>query len=299
MCHQRADFLLFITLCILLPAALTGCGSEQPTSDASPAPAPAANVQEELPLEVTAAEESEKDTEWGDLKMQFVYGGVAPAPAPIALATTDEYCSQTPVLSDALVVDKETNGLANVFVSLYLGRSETVEPHPSYETAEPNTLTNRNCRFEPHGLFHVAGQPLIIANADKTAHNASVNFGSSGNRAFNETIAAGGKTTREGLDDATRWPVKIRCSMHTWMAAYVMIQDHPYGAVSNSQGEVILRHLPVGEHTLQFWHEGAGELGDIEIDGQAVAWRKGRVKVKIAPGMNTSPVITVPASAID
>jgi len=294
-------------LLTLLFVTLAGCGGSEPAGDGTAAPPAAASVQQdELPLEVTAADDAPdadatgSDAEkWGDLRMKFVFGGAAPVQAPIALAQSDEYCSKTPVIEESLVVDKATGGLANVVVSLYLGRGESIETHPQFASQEATVLTNRNCRFEPHAFFHVAGKPLTIANADTTRHNANANFGSSKNRSFNETIAASGKITRDGLTDPLRWPAKISCSMHTWMAAYVLIQDHPYGAVSNQQGELVISNLPVGEHTIQIWHERTGELSDIKIDGDSFSWRKGRVKVNIRPGVNTAPVVTIPAASVD
>jgi hypothetical protein len=52
--------------------------------------------------------------------------------------------------------------------------------------------------------------------------------------------------------------VPIRCDVHGWMSAYVGVLDHPYHAVSGSDGMFDLSTLPPGDYVLEAWHERYG-----------------------------------------
>ncbi|MFV0444558.1 MAG: carboxypeptidase regulatory-like domain-containing protein, partial [Planctomycetaceae bacterium] len=41
-----------------------------------------------------------------------------------------------------------------------------------------------------------------------------------------------------------------------WMLAWQLPLDHPYGAVTNENGEFEIRDLPAGKHKFTIWHEG-------------------------------------------
>ena len=52
--------------------------------------------------------------------------------------------------------------------------------------------------------------------------------------------------------------VKIRCEVHPWMTAYIMVTEHPYHAVSDIYGEYELSDVPPGVYQLKVWHESLG-----------------------------------------
>lgn len=44
------------------------------------------------------------------------------------------------------------------------------------------------------------------------------------------------------------------------MNAYIAVMDHPYFAVTGSDGRFSLKGLAAGAYTLEFWHEYYGVL---------------------------------------
>ncbi len=54
--------------------------------------------------------------------------------------------------------------------------------------------------------------------------------------------------------------MKVGCDVHDWMSAYIVVQAHPYYAVSDANGAFELREVPAGTYKLRTWHEGIGEM---------------------------------------
>ncbi len=54
--------------------------------------------------------------------------------------------------------------------------------------------------------------------------------------------------------------VKIKCDVHSWMAAYVGVLDHPYYAVSDVAGNFKIGPLPPGTYEIEAWHEKLGTM---------------------------------------
>ncbi|HTQ80013.1 MAG TPA: carboxypeptidase-like regulatory domain-containing protein, partial [Thermoanaerobaculia bacterium] len=57
------------------------------------------------------------------------------------------------------------------------------------------------------------------------------------------------------------------CDVHPWMVAYVGILDHPFYAVTRSDGSFRIAGLPAGTYTLEAWHEALGIIDqEIRVD---------------------------------
>jgi hypothetical protein len=52
--------------------------------------------------------------------------------------------------------------------------------------------------------------------------------------------------------------VRIDCDLHSWMRAWVVVAEHPFYAVTGSEGEFALDNVPPGRYTLQIWQETLG-----------------------------------------
>ena len=65
------------------------------------------------------------------------------------------------------------------------------------------------------------------------------------------------------------------------MAMFLSAQETPYFALSGKDGEFEINNLPSGKWTLQVWHEKAGNVDEVTVDGKASKWSKGRVEVTI------------------
>ena len=223
--------------------------------------------------------------EWGDLKFKFVYDGTPPVPAKINVNKDVQFCGQFGLVDEELVVNKENKGIANIVAYMYTRSGPKPEIHPDYaEKADAKlVLDNNKCRFAPHVVMLTTTQTLVLKNSDTVGHNT--NYAGFRNPAFNDLIPPGAQIEKKLTVGGER--AKVQCSIHPWMLAYVVVNDNPYGSVSDKNGELVIKHIPVGTWTFQLWHAGiGGYVADVKQDGKATEWSRGRLEVTIKPGMN-------------
>lgn len=218
--------------------------------------------------------------EWGTLKGRFVLSGDLPAAPALTVDKDVEVCGKHKLVSEEVVVG-DTKGVANVVVFV---RDKKVKVKPELEAAAKDAkpvLDNLNCRFEPHVLFVQAGQELVIKNSDTVGHNS--NIATVKNAPSNNLIPAGGQVTAKFTSDEAI-PAQVTCNIHPWMKGWIVVRDNPYATVSKADGSFELVDLPADEVELQFWHEKAGYIGEMTINGKAEKVSKGRKKMKVAAG---------------
>jgi hypothetical protein len=221
---------------LLLVLALLGCKSSQPTPPQPSSPAQLLTVT----IDPATA---------GSIGGVITFKG-APPKLPLLDMTQDPGCPPQPQPSDAIVV--KNGKLANVFVYVREGLPQGTFPVPS----EPVVLDQKGCRYIPHVMGLMAGQPLKILNTDTADHN--IHPMPSKNPQWNESQMP----TDPPIIKAFAKPemmVPLQCNQHPWMRAYVSVMSHPYFAVSAADGSFEIKNLPPGEYTLVAVHEKFGE----------------------------------------
>ena len=86
------------------------------------------------------------------------------------------------------------------------------------------------------------------------------------NREVNKAMPVGAVPQEITLARADR--VTVRCDVHKWMTAYVVVAKNPYYVVSGAGGQFRLEGVPAGHYHLKVWQESLGEL-DQEITVEA------------------------------
>lgn len=223
---------------------------------------------------------------WGHLTGKIVVTGDAPEAEALRIDTNDRaYCINTgeEFLDRSLVVGAE-GGLQDAFVMMYFGRGDDKRPaiHESYAetTATPVELDNKNCRFEPHAIFVRTGQAIRFTNADTIGHNCHIVT-----MANEENCSLGaGQELDVTLESSDRVPGIVKCDVHPWMEALLLVRDEPYVAITDAEGNFRIENIPAGEWTFQFWHKRSGFLRDLEKDGESAVGRRGELTVTIRDG---------------
>jgi plastocyanin len=108
--------------------------------------------------------------------------------------------------------------------------------------------------FVPHVLAITRGSTIDFPNDDPIFHNV---FSLSSAAAFDLRRYPRGESrsqqfTKPGM-------VKIYCHIHSHMSATILVLDHPYFTIPQTDGTFTLANLPPGEHTIAGWHERVGE----------------------------------------
>lgn len=223
--------------------------------------------------------------EWGSLKGRFVYDGTAPAQSPVNMGDNKDapYCGEFNPLDESLVVNSANGGVRDVVIYL---RDETDKVHTDYESTASDLvlLNNEHCRFVPHICLLRTSQTLGITNKDTVGHNTKID--PFDNPPFNKTVPAKTVDDPEKVNftkQETR-PTNVSCSIHPWMNAVLVIRENPYFAVTDENGEFEIKNLPGGKWSMQVWHQKAGYVDEVKIDGASVKWSKGRKDAIIDDG---------------
>jgi len=178
-----------------------------------------------------------------------------PPANPIIRMGIDPLCSRansgTTRPTQQYVVVGAEGGLADTFVQL----DGTLPASPT--PAEPVVINQKKCIYAPRVVGAQAGQTLRVINSDTMLHN--VHIKNSTVNAFDTTQPQSGMVFNYTLKkDATM--LRLACSVHSWMTAYIGVVPHPFFAVSSDSGTFTMARVPPGKYTVRTWHERYGTL---------------------------------------
>ena len=218
------------------------------------------------------------DELWGSIKGRIVYSEDAPAAEKIDVERDAEVCGIVGLVEESLVVGKDNRGILNVAV--WLESRDEIPVHPDLQNLPQETpvLDNRDCRFEPRMMTVRTGQTFELKNSDSIPHNAAVY--ARRNTPFSEIIPMNQPIQKKFAKSETL-PVRVDCSIHSWMKAWLIVTDHPYVAITGNDGSFEIKNIPTGERKFRFWHERPGYLQNLVIDGEPVLLEKGIRSLKI------------------
>ncbi|PTL78666.1 carboxypeptidase regulatory-like domain-containing protein [Vitiosangium sp. GDMCC 1.1324] len=227
-------------------AALPACKKDE----ASPSPAPVSRtpVQDKaapMAEAPAAAPAPQPLTGGGTVRGTVTFKGVAPTPA--AIAPSDDPACQGMALADPSLQVKDGK-VENVLV-----RVRGLMPRA--QSAQPAVIDQSKCMYTPRVQGVAAGQPVLIKNSDGTLHNARALAGTKS--IFNVAQPPNGKAVQRSLPGDAE-VVRLKCDIHPWMTAWVVVNPNPFFATSGADGAFSIEHLPAGTYTLEAWHERLG-----------------------------------------
>jgi hypothetical protein len=150
---------------------------------------------------------------------------------------------------DNAVIVSDNGGLANVLVRL-----EGQFP-PAPVPAQPVVVEQKGCFYVPRVTAARVGQVLRVRNNDNLLHN--VHSMSAALNGFNIGQPVAGIQSDFKL--RSEETLKLTCDVHRWMVSFVGVFNHPYFAVTATDGSFAIRNVPVGRRTIRTWHEKLGQ----------------------------------------
>jgi plastocyanin len=144
--------------------------------------------------------------------------------------------------------------LANVYVYVKDGLGNKVYAAPT----EPAVLDQKGCRYVPHVLAAMVGQPIEFRNSDPTMHNVHMQPTVVGNQQFDISQPPNGGTTQHTFAKPELM-LPVRCNNHPWMEAFLNIAPNPFFAVTGEDGHFAIHGLPPGTYTLVAVQEQLGQ----------------------------------------
>jgi hypothetical protein len=183
----------------------------------------------------------------GTLSGTLTYDGIAGPLKFLNISKDKTICGKEPHHDESLMVG-ENKGLKNVVISLQGVTGDTDALGTEF------TLNQSGCVFTPHVQLLPAGVAIKVFNNDGILHN--IHTFSKKNPAINIAQPKFIKKIERSFKSAEIIPLK--CDVHGWMQAFVVVVDHPYHAVTAADGSYAITGIPLGTYQVELWHETLG-----------------------------------------
>ena len=180
------------------------------------------------------------------------YEGEVPTFKPLKM-DADPICltkHTEPIYPDSLVLG-DGNTIANVFVYVKSGLPKTQYP----VSTQPVVISQQGCKYSPHVVGVMVGQPVKFLNPDGTLHN--VHAICKINQEFNLAMPKF-RTETTKVFDKEEFMFPVKCDVHPWMGSWISVMSHPYFATTQKDGKFEIKDLPAGTYEVEAWHEKLG-----------------------------------------
>lgn len=148
--------------------------------------------------------------------------------------------------------DGSGNALDSVVVSL------VPVARAALPAARPAQIEQRNKTFLPAISVVQTGTAIEFPNNDTVRHHV---YSFSAAKVFELKLYAG-KPEKPVVFDKPG-VVVLGCNIHDKMAAYVVVVDTPWSAISQTDGVARIADVPTGDYQLQLWHPRRLGMPDI------------------------------------
>ena len=245
----------------LLVLLLSGCNrnttANRPSESAAPTSAATTAPPANSHIDLATA---------GTVSGTIQFTGKAPTPVVIDMAQ-DPACSLATKTSNTTEQYVVHDGkLANVFVYIQDGLGNRIYP-PSQAAV---VLDQKGCRYVPHVIGAMVGQPVEFRNGDPTMHNVHIVPPGQQDTAGFDISQAPMNGTQQHIFQVAGLMIPVRCNNHPWMEAFLNVVSNPFFAVSDDEGKYEIRGLPPGKYTLVAVQEKLGtQKQEITVENHA------------------------------
>jgi plastocyanin len=133
------------------------------------------------------------------------------------------------------------------------------------------TVDQKRMRFIPHVVVVQKGTTVDFLNSDPISHNVywrSI----SGDTKLGHNLGAWSKDDIRSFQFNDLGVAPLRCHIHPEMSAYIVIVPTPYFAVTDKEGNFVIKDVPPGKYTLKTWsEEGKAVTQAVELAGASAS----------------------------
>ena len=184
------------------------------------------------------------------------FSGNAPKPIEIDMSQDPACTLGAKNYSEGYVINNGAVGNVFVYVKDGLGNKMYAAPAQSVD------IDQKNCRYEPHVVGVMVGQPVRFTNSDPTMHNIHMMPTVAGNHPVDISQGPAGPNNQKQDQMTFGKPelmIPVRCNNHPWMQAFVNVAANPFFSVSDKDGKFTIKGLPPGTYTVVADQENMGE----------------------------------------
>lgn len=163
-------------------------------------------------------------------------------------------CGQTEHYDESLLVNPLNNGVKNVFV-YFVRRNDFQAAKTPPQT--PVKVRFIGCRVEPRCVVVQKKQELQFHYDDPVLHVPDMK--PSANHSWPWQFPSNG-VSRGSFKHTEALPFRYTCAIHPWIRGWILVCDHPFAAITDTDGNFVIDGVPRGEHTLRVFHERGGLL---------------------------------------
>jgi len=198
----------------------------------------------------------------GVIKATVKFTGEAPEMKVPKKRGEAEFCKDKEVAYNA-VVHKDGK-----LQDVYVGLADEQFKGDYSDDAKPVSIDQVDCMYTPRIQGAMPEQEIKIKNSDATLHN--VNAGKGAATLFNSAQPKGAGDLVKSFEEPGIY--RLKCDVHSWMRAFVVISDNPFHGVTGADGTATINKVPDGKYKLVAWHSQYGKkVKDVEVKGGEVA----------------------------
>jgi hypothetical protein len=223
-----------------LLVVLVGCGRSKQQNGPAQESEPAATQ----PREETGPQYTVQELPGNVVEGRVLLAGAPPPPKKIQVTQDVSTCGKT---REVYPVRVENGGVDDAVV--WIDDIQHGKPF-AFPLAQ---IEQKDCTYVPHVMIMQAGDVKITSD-DPIPHN--VHTYAQNNQEYNESMNQLRRQVSLGF--ARPDVISVRCDLHAWMQAYVVIAKNPYYVISDKGGKFTLDGVPAGHYRLKVWSESLG-----------------------------------------
>lgn len=188
----------------------------------------------------------------GDITGKITLKGTPPPERDLPL---DPACGKIhPTKKTRLYVVGKNGELADTLIYVTKGLEGKDFPVPD----KPHLVDQVGCEYVPYVSAVMANQKILVRNSDPVLHNVHPIPAVKGNEEKNIAQLPKGKDLEFTFAKEEQF-LRFKCDVHPWMFSYVTVLNHPFHAVSETDGTFKIENLPAGKYTIEANHRKAGK----------------------------------------
>ncbi len=137
--------------------------------------------------------------------------------------------------------------------------------------AQHVTVDQKQMKFVPHVIAVQKGTTVDFLNSDPVGHNVywpSI----SGNKKLAHNLGTWPKGQSKPFQFNDLGFASLLCNVHPEMSGYVVVVPTPYFAVTDKDGNFVIKDVPPGKYTVKTWsEEGKPVTQTVEVSGASTS----------------------------
>jgi len=138
-------------------------------------------------------------------------------------------------------------------------------------SAKHVTMDQKQMKFVPHVMVVEKGTTVDFLNSDPVGHNVywpSI----SGNKKLAHNMGTWPKGESKPFQFNDPGVASLLCNVHPEMSGYIVVVATPYFAVTDKEGNFVIKDVPPGKYTLKTWsEEGKPSTQAVETTGASAS----------------------------